>query len=210
MTNNQLHGKKFEDLIKGCGLFSGSADGGRLPTAGFDIEARYDKLLGLPTSIKSTGSNIVGLSDGRSFFAISDKFRMLVGHYTQNGPHKVFKTIHEFILTPTILAELRDEVTLEDVVHFHNGLRLDSFPVGSHSEARQWARQRKVAIADKRSMITLNPKIDSKRQRRLQCSLRLSELIELCSAHETYKLHEDSIGDLVLPIKQISSARHLP
>ena len=135
---------------------------------------------------------------------------MLVGHYTQNGPHKVFKTIHEFILTPTILAELRDEVTLEDVVHFHNGLRLDSFPVGSHSEARQWARQRKAALAHKQSMVTLNPKIDSIRQRRLQCSLRLSDLIELCSSHETYKLHEDSIGDLVLPIKQISSARHLP
>jgi hypothetical protein len=164
----------------------------------------------LPTSIKSTGSNIVGLSDARSFFAISEKFRMLVGRYKQAGPHKVFKTVHEFILTPTILADLRGEVTWEDVDKFHNGLRLDAFPVGSHPEARQWARQRKVAIADKRSMITLNPKIDSKRQRRLQCSLRLSELIELCSPHETYKLHEDSIGDLVLPIKQISSARHLP
>ena len=210
MTINQLHGKKFEDLIKGCGLFSGSADGGRLPTAGFDIEARYDKLLGLPTSIKSTGGNIVGLSDARIFFSIAETFRMMVGCYTQKDSQKHFHTVHEFTLTPTILAELRGEVTLEDVDRFHNGLRLNAFPVGSHSEARQWARQRKVAIADKRSMITLNPKIDSKRQRRLQCSLRLSELIELCSAHETYELHENSIGAFVLPHAQISSARHLP
>ena len=210
MTNNQLHGKKFEDFIKSCGLFPGSADGGRLPTARFDIEAKYDKLKGLPTSIKSTGNNIVGLSDARSFLSIAETFRMMVGCYTQKDSQKHFHTVHEFTLTPTILAILRGEVTLEDVVDFHNGLLLQAFPVGSHLEARQWARQRKAALAHKQSMVTLNPKIDSKRQRRLQCSLRLSELIELCSAHETYKLHEDSIGDLVLPIKQISSARHLP
>jgi hypothetical protein len=210
MTNNQLHGKKFEDLIKSCGLFSGSADGGRSPTARFDIEAKYDKILGLPTSIKSTGSNIVGLSDARNFFSISEKFRMLVGRYKQLGPHKQFHNVHEFILTPTTLAKLRGEVTLQDVVDFHNGLLLTAFPVGSHSAARQWARQRKAAMVDKPSMITLNPKIDSKSQRRLQCSLRLLELIELCAPEGHYHLHESSIGDLVLPVTQISSARHLP
>jgi hypothetical protein len=210
MTNNQLHGKKFEDLIKSCGLFSGSADGGRSPTARFDIEAKYDKVLGLPTSIKSTGSNIVGLSDARSFFSISEKFRMLVGRYKQVGSQKHFHTVHEFILTPTTLAGLRGELTLEDVVDFHNGLLLTAFPAGSHVAARQWARQRKAAIANKVSMITLNPKIDSKSQRRLQCSLRLSELIELCEPYGRHSLHEGHIGDLVLPTAQISSARHLP
>jgi hypothetical protein len=210
MTNNQLHGKKFEDLIKSCGLFSGSADGGRSPTATFDIEAKYDKILGLPTSIKSTGSNIVGLSDARSFFANSEKYRMLVGRYKQVGPHKQFHNVHEFILTPETLAKLRGEVLLDDVTAFHDGLLLTAFPVGSHVAARQWALQRKAALADKQSWITLNPKIDSKSQRRLQCSLRLSELIELCAPDGHYHLHEGSIGDLVLPIAQKSSARHLP
>jgi hypothetical protein len=128
MTNNQLHGKKFEDLIKSCGLFSGSADGGRSPTATFDIEAKYDKILGLPTSIKSTGSNIVGLSDARSFFANSEKYRMLVGRYKQVGPHKQFHNVHEFILTPETLAKLRGEVLLDDVTAFHDGLLLTAFP----------------------------------------------------------------------------------
>jgi hypothetical protein len=210
MTNNQHHGKKFEDLIKSCGLFSGSADGGRLPTARFDIEAKYDKSLALPTSIKSTGSNIVGLSDARGFFSTTEKYRMLVGRYRQVGPYKQFHNVHEFVLTPEILAKLRGEVTLEDVAAFHHGLLLTSFPVGSHETARKWARQRKAELANKRSMITLNPKIDRKRQRRLQCSLRLLELIELCELDGHYRLHEGNIGDLVLPVSQISSARHLP
>lgn len=210
MTNNQLHGKKFEDIIKSCGLFLGSADCGRSPTAGFDIEARFDKVLRLPTSIKSTGSNIIGLSDARSFFSTSEKHRMLIGRYKQVGPHKQFHNVHEFILTRETLAKLRGEVTLEDVMAFHNGFLLSNFPIGTHAEARKWARQRKAALAGKQSMITLNPKIDSKSQRRLQCSLRLSGLIGLCEPGGNYRLHEGSIGDLVLPVTQISSPRHLP
>lgn len=68
MTNNQLHGKRFEDFIKGCGLFPGSSDSGRSVTAGFDIEAKFDKIRGLPTSVKSSGSDGIGLSDARRFF----------------------------------------------------------------------------------------------------------------------------------------------
>jgi hypothetical protein len=53
MTRNQLHGKKFEDLIKACGLFSGSADGGRSATASFDIEAKYDRAMSPPIELNS-------------------------------------------------------------------------------------------------------------------------------------------------------------
>ncbi len=210
MTNNQLHGKKFEDLIKGCGLFLGSADGGRSHTAAFDIEAKFDKVLGLPTSVKSTGSNVVGLSDARNFFSISQKYRMLVGFYTQVDLRKQFGIVHQFVITTKVLDTLRGKLTLDDVTRFHQGLLLTNFPAGSHLEARQWAREQKFILSEKQSMVTLNPKIDSKKQRRLQCSVLLSDLIDVCKTNGQYYLHDDTIGDLVLPIIQVSSARNLP
>jgi hypothetical protein len=107
MTNNQLHGKKFEDLIKGCGLFPGASDQSRSSTVGIDIEAKFDRSHGLPTSIKTTGSGIVTLSDARRFWAIDYPFRMLVGTYRQVSERKLFSIVHEFLILPTDLEILR-------------------------------------------------------------------------------------------------------
>ena len=100
MTKNQLHGKKFEDFIKGCGRFPGASDAERSVTASFDIEGRFDRELGLPTSIKATGNKGVGLSDARRFWSLNKPFRMIVGAYRQEVDQKVFSQVHEFILSP--------------------------------------------------------------------------------------------------------------
>jgi|CXWL01.1.fsa_nt_gi hypothetical protein len=207
MTNNQLHGKKFEDLIKACGLFQGAADAGRGPTAEFDIEARFDRQRILPTSIKSSGNDTINLSDARRFFRIANPFRMLVARYQQNGAQKSCGNVHEFIVTMPVLEQLRGQFTLADVTEFHHGLLIDHFPVGQHGAARNWARERKLKLAAKTSKIILNPKIDGKSQRRLQCSVQLGDLIGACQRDGTYILHDETIGDLVLPIVQISAPR---
>jgi hypothetical protein len=207
MTNNQLHGKKFEDLIKACGLFPGSADGGRPVTARFDIEAKFDKQLQLPTSIKSTGGDGVGLSDARRFWRIEEAYRMIVGCYQQEHDVKVFGQVHEFLLDQAILAELRGDVSYDEVEAFHQGLSLTVFPKGSHANARAWAQAQKEIYAGRESAIILNPKIDSKTQRRLQCSVSLAALIEKCAAHGQYVVHTDWIGEFKLPLTLNSSAR---
>jgi hypothetical protein len=207
MTRNQLHGKTFEDFIKACGLFPGSADGGRSVTASFDIEAKFDKQRGLPTSIKSTGSDTVGLSDARRFWQIDEAYRMIVGRYQQEDGVKVFDQAHEFLLDPLILAELRGDISYEEVKVFHHGLSLDAFPKGSHEEARVWAQAQKEVYVGRGNAIILNPKIDSKKQRRLQCSVSLTTLIERCSENERYILHTDWIGDVRLPIELSSGVR---
>ncbi len=207
MTRNQLHGKKFEDLIKACGLFSGSSDGGRSVIAKFDIEAKFDKDRGLPTSIKSTGGDIVGLSDARRFWGIDEEFRMIVGCYRQNDSVKVFSEIHELLISRELLSDLRGTVSFQNIEAFHNGLSLNEFPKGNHPDARLWAQAQKEALDDGFSKIALNPKIDSKSQRRLQCSVSLKTLIELCSMSDRYIFHAESIGDFRLPLELNSSAR---
>lgn len=207
MTNNQLHGKTFEDQIKGCGLFPGASDQSRSITAGIDIEARFDRERSLPTSIKTSGSRTITLSDARRFWAIDFAFRMLVGVYEQVDGQKHFGIIHEFLLTPEDLSELRGPVMAAEVERLHFGIGLAAFPAGQHVKAREWMAQELGTIAASQSRIVLNPKIDSKEQRRLQCSVSLGELINVTNASGNHFAHTEHIGSLLLPIRLISSRR---
>jgi hypothetical protein len=207
MTNNQLHGKKFEDLIKGCGLFPGASDQSRSSTVGIDIEAKFDRSHGLPTSIKTTGSSIVTLSDARRFWAIDYPFRMLVGTYRQVSERKLFSIVHEFLILPTDLEILRGSVTAEEVEALHVGISLAAFPSGQHQAARIWVQQEKIGLLGRETRVTLTPKIDSNTQRRMQCSIKLADLISVSEGGNRHIEHSASIGDLVLPFALLSSRR---
>lgn len=207
MTNNQLHGKTFEDQIKGCGLFPGAADQSRSVTTGMDIEARFDRERGLPTSIKTSGSRTITLSDARRFWSIDQSFRMLVGIYAQINREKRFDVVHEFLLTPQVLSDLRGSVTLDDVERLHFGIGLSAFPDGQHFEARTWIAQELKSVDLGNTAIILNPKIDSKGQRRLQCSVSLSTLINMTSIDKNHVAHTEHIGSLLLPIRLLSDRR---
>ena len=207
MTRNQLHGKTFEDWIKACGRFPGSADAGRSPTAGFDIEPRFDRKMELPTSIKTTGNNIVGLSDARAFWAIDHDIRMIVGSYKQNPDRKTFATIHEFILSAEILLKLRGDISVAEVEALHQGISMANFPAGGHVGARIWAREQNACLKLRAGQVVLNPKIDSKRQRRVQCSIALIALIDVSIEGESYVCHRERMGDVALPYEQFSTRR---
>jgi len=207
MTRNQSHGKTFEDWIKACQRFRGAADGGRAQTVIFDIEAKYDRELGLPTSVKSAKSNIIGLSDARRIWEIDEPFRIIVGSYLQDGRFKRFHTVHEFLITLDILCFLRGDITATFVTDFHDGLHLDIFPVGKHKEASAWAKAHKKANKHLKSAITLNPKIDSEDQRRLQCSIHIKKLIAATEASGNYIRHTDIFGGIVMPLVFDSTSR---
>jgi len=206
MSRNQLDGKRFEGVIKAM-VFPGSEDHSRTPTAKFDIEAKFDKARGLPTSIKSSKSNTIGLSDARAFFSLNQDFRMLIGRYEQSDQKKSFYSVHELILKPATLRNLRGDMSYETVKHFHDEISLKNFPSGEHVAARNRAKSLKSKLEGVKTDIILNPKIDSNTQRRLQCSVNLQNLIKVCENFGEYKLHSESIGNLPLPWQQISSPR---
>ncbi|MDI9357294.1 MAG: hypothetical protein QM536_09755 [Chitinophagaceae bacterium] len=135
MSKNQLHGKKYEDHIKSA--FSGSSDSERSPQSNWDIEKKYDKEFGFPTSIKTTKNNIVGLSDTRSFWSINESFRMLVGCYKQTNAVKEFFILYEFIISAEEHKFLLRELSYNEIEKFHNHLL--TFKKGKHEEARIFA-----------------------------------------------------------------------
>jgi hypothetical protein len=206
VSTNQLHGKKFEDVLKAL-AFPGSADAGRPLIALFDVEARFDKAQHLPTSIKATGDHSVALADARRFWAISEPFRLIVGEYRQQDGNKSFQRLHEFLVSVQALDVIRGSISPSDIAHIHEGMGLSHFPRGHHAQARAWARYAVSEANTRCGLITLNPKIDSKSQRRLQCSTHIDKLVEFAAqsgqgvTHDgvTYRCHQDRFGDMTLP-----------
>jgi isochorismate synthase EntC len=207
MTRNQLHGKKFEDWIKACGRFPGSADAARSQTAPFDIEARFDREFGLPTSIKATGNRTIGLSDARGFWGIDQTIRMIVGTYRQAADRKTFFAIHEFILTAEALRNLRGHLSVVEVAELHQGISTNQFAAGDYKAARLWAKSQKKSLSHRMGKVVLNPKIDSKSQRRFQCSVSLTALIEQTTPTEAYCCHTERMGEFALPVDLFSTRR---
>lgn len=200
--SNQLHGKKVEDIIKST--FPGSSDYQRTSTSKFDIEGRFDKLLNLDTSIKTSKKDSIELADARRFWQLNQKFRLIVATYKQVGNKKNFNKIYEIVFTPEMLQELRGSISFDTVNDFHN--KLLTFPEGQHTQAREFAKNHKNELyANNTSSICLNPKIDSKTQRRLQCSLSLKHILD--NYPQSYTVYEDTFRDIVLPIVIVSETR---
>ncbi len=209
MPSSQMHGKSFENHLKAAnnGIFSyAAADRKRSPNDLFDISAEEDLDRGIPTSIKSTGSDSIPLSDARRFWGTFDlaPYRMLVGRYLQEKDIKKFNIIHGFVIRSKYRHELLGDVDLAEIVDFHEGLR--KFEKGRHAEAREWHTRRNNELKERLGLVRLNPKVDSKTQRRLQCSVSLSALIDIVD-RDDYTVHTKSFGTIVLPLKIISSPR---
>ena len=207
--SSQMHGKAFENMIKSAnGIFThAAADRERSPNQMFDIDAGDDLMRGIPTSIKSTGTTTIALSDARKFwesFTLSP-FRMVVGKYKQEEGIKQFYEVHEFVVLPEHSQAFLGDVSLEQIKDFHNAFSLEKFPLGKHSDARALAQAIKSGLKDKLGIVSLNPKIDSKKQRRLQCSVRLADAIAVMEGNHT--IYEDNFGMVKLPVGIVSSAR---
>lgn len=184
MAINQLHGNAFEDLLRPG--FPGSAANPQAHDAVFDFAAGDDPLSGLPTSVKTTGNQTVCLADARRGFDCIEPFRLLVGVYNQSGDTKEVRAIHEFHVTAKEWNDIKGDLTREEVSAFHDGIK--SFGLGDHVAGQVWAKAKKRELKSSHpsTAIQLNPKIDSKRQRRLQASISLKALIQGIADHNCY------------------------
>jgi hypothetical protein len=214
MSSSQIHGKMFErEVITTCfGVPAEQADK-------FNVIEAFDIPLGIitckhpsgdPVSIKTTALKAatkaasVCLSDARRVWGWVGPVILVVGVYKQVREKKQIHTVHEFQLTLNAdeRGRLYGEITFADVAHFHETLK--RYGRGQHAEARTWAKAQKKILAQKTGVIQLNPKIDSKMQRRLQCSAALSSLIAACAQHQE---HVVNYRGLPLPFDLASSAR---
>ena len=123
----------------------------------------------LPVSIKTCkyGSPI-GFGDAIRQFGIHEDFVLIVGFWQQAGPVKNFVAAEAVRISSHQWKQLFEPITPEIL------LKLDQMikDFGTHySTVRTLAKATKNNYPFTDSVMVINPKIDSKKQRRLQCSL---------------------------------------
>jgi len=158
------------------------------PTARFDLPAWRDPTCaGIPSSIKMTrrqanGKHRIDMADARRTVALADvgMWRLIVGLFDQVGSKKVVREVREYLIPSDVWIEVTGDVPPHMISRFHEALKS-----GTHIEARQVAAQWKAKMAQHyTSVLKWAAKIDSKKQRRLQCTLPLDQLEALLLEHE--------------------------
>ncbi|MBW3635166.1 MAG: hypothetical protein KY445_01715 [Armatimonadetes bacterium] len=169
----QNHGVVFEKWIRDT-FFDGYEP--KSYTQKWDIPASANKRFGgvaiNPKAIKYRAP--VDLGDALRQYQIDEPFIMIIGYWQQEGDKKRFVNVVAARIEPAQYRKLWGDVTLEDL------RKLDAVikETPDYREARKLAQAMKKSKPFSSSIITLNPKIDSKTQRRLQCSLSFGNVFK--------------------------------
>lgn len=134
---------------------------------------------GIPTSIKTakrsaSGNALICMADATRIGELAQvpQMRLLVALYDQKGNQKVFNEVREYIITNKEWRKAIGGVPADVLKMFNEEIKVDD-----PDEARVIAKDWKDSLAaEYPSVMRWNPKIDSKNQRRVQCSIYLKDL----------------------------------
>ena len=139
-------------------------------TAKWDLPASLNpNAKGGPVSIKTAKWNSsIGFGDARRQFQMDDTFTLIVGFWKQDGARKRVVKIVEVCIRREGWGRLWHPISLGDLESLDAQIKDRG---RSYREAREIARQAVNSPPFSAAVFRANPKIDSKTQRRLQCSL---------------------------------------
>ncbi|MCF7688519.1 MAG: hypothetical protein K9M98_01980 [Cephaloticoccus sp.] len=170
----QQHGLVFEKWVRDT-FFAGYVPPGY--TQKWDIPAGVNQNHGgLPVNPKAIKYRApVDLGDALRQYDIDEPFILVIGYWQQEEGEKRFVNIVAPIVTPEVMKKLWGDITRADLE------RLDALIKDraiDYREVRRQAQAMKKTHPFNTSLITLNPKIDSRGQRRLQCSLSFTKVFK--------------------------------
>lgn len=176
MTESQAHGFTWENSILQTvfGIQPGTQIGGY--TRKHDVNADENTLDNVNISIKTSGSSSIDMGDARRIFsAVSgETLRLVLVQYKQEGEEKVLQSVSEVDLMDSARL-LFNEITLAEITALHEFLK--SIPPGKASPEMVAEYKRRSAELNKKSgILQFRPKVDSAKQRRLQCSIPFSKI----------------------------------
>jgi hypothetical protein len=169
----QRHGLVFEEWVRTTFF------GGYQPTSytqKWDIPASANvDHGGIPANPKAIKYGTpVDLGDALRQFEIDHDFLLILGFWEQRGQEKHFVNIVPAHVTAGKWRELWGPITYSDLLRLDRLIKDTARPI---AETRRLALQMKNSPPFSESIIQLNPKIDAN-QRRLQCSVRFSDVFK--------------------------------
>ncbi len=170
----QQHGLVFEQWVRDT-FFEGYRP--RSSTQKWDIPAAVNAQFGsVPVNPKAIKYGApIDLGDALRQYKIDEPFILVVGFWEQIGDEKRFVNIIAPRIEPDAWRKLWGSVTLADLERLDAVVKDRSL---TPEQARTAARAIKNAPPFTQSIIVVNPKIDSKTQRRVQCSLRFDDVFK--------------------------------
>ena len=175
----QAHGNYYEDLktrqITGLGKAEYDALKESGYTSGMDI---MKGLLSISDySIKTTNGNKIDCGDVLRRRQETD-YNLVVGCYSQVGENKVFHTEYTFYIKPEHEQKLWGRMNYNQLAEYVNYIK--NIPAGKQAQQETKTERTvlKNCIEDKNALVKIHPKVDSKKQRRVQCSVKMSDLIK--------------------------------
>lgn len=175
----QAHGLVFERWVLDTFFDSYRPDG---YTQKWDVPATANRLpdpslAGLPANPKAVKFRApVGLGDALRQYDIDEPFLLVLGYWEQTTPEeKHFVKILAPRVEPAAWRALWGPVTRADLERLDALIKDRSL---TPAAARRAAQDMKSRPPFSEAVFVLNPKIDTKGQRRLQCSLRYADLLK--------------------------------
>ena len=128
-------------------------------------------------SIKTTNGNKIDCGDILRRRQETD-YNLVVGCYSQAGDNKVFHTEYTFYIRPEHESILWGKMNYNLLAEYVDYIK--NIPAGKQAQQETKAKRTvlKNCITDKNALIKIHPKVDSKKQRRVQCSLKIKQLIK--------------------------------
>ena len=179
MAEVQSHGNDFEDLI--IKELTGKTKKEYDSLKGKDgYTSAMDIVKGLyyykDVSIKTTNGNKVDCGD--ILRRMSEKeYEVIVGQYRQNGGYKVIHTQYTFNIKPEDYNKLWGNMKYELVEEFDQYVKSIPKTREGQQSTKAERTERKNKIACKDALMVIHPKVDSKSQRRVQCSFKIDQMI---------------------------------
>ena len=187
----QAHGNYYEDLKTRQITGLGKAEYDALKESGYT--SSMDIMRGLLSvsdySIKTSNGNKVDCGDILRRRQETD-YNLVVGVYSQCDDYKVFHTEYTFFIRPEHETLLWGNMSLESLTEYDQYIK--SIPAGKEGQQKTKTKrqQLKNQLEDKAALMRIHPKVDSKKQRRVQCSFKIKELMKANIPHKVSLIRE--------------------
>jgi hypothetical protein len=179
MTEVQAHGNFYEDkvIFERTGRTKKEYD----TLKGNGYTSKLDIVNGLlfdyNGSVKCTIDNTINCGDIMNMIT-QREYRLIVGTYNQIGDNKVFHTEYEFFIKDEHYPMLWADTNLEKLKEYIDKIKsVKYYREGQKEYQLKYRKLWKSEVSVKGAMFVINPKVDSKEQRRVQCSIHLRKLL---------------------------------